>query len=186
MLVEERSGQFLRKEVSALPRLPLHSSSIMHPGLHHSTPQMSLWSSSPWDVYGHTIHFSTQKINGHAAALQVWKCIPLRWDKPTWNQVLPHDDLQGLKTASAKNMLLPGYCFFFRNCKMEEGGKPNFKLKFWWFGCLIYFHIYDDQVITPVFTWCLKIAILTTPLISLYCCYCSPVNVSTLLVAVRT
>lgn len=29
------SGQFLRKEVSALPSLPLHSSSIIYPGLHH-------------------------------------------------------------------------------------------------------------------------------------------------------
>lgn len=71
------SGQFLRKELSVLPRLPLHSSSIIYRGLHHSTPQMSLWCSNSWDVYRHTINFSTQKISGHVAVLQVWKYIPL-------------------------------------------------------------------------------------------------------------
>lgn len=93
---------------------PYICSSIIYPGLHHSTPQISLWSSSPWYVYRHTINFSTLKINGHAAELQLWKCIPLLRDKPTWHQVLPHDDLQGLKITSAKNRLLPGTCFFFQ------------------------------------------------------------------------
>lgn len=51
------SGQFLRKEVSALPSLPLHSSPIIYPGLHHPLLRC-LWSSSPWDAYRRTIHFS--------------------------------------------------------------------------------------------------------------------------------
>lgn len=147
-----RSGQFQRKEVSALPKLPLHSSSVIYPGLHHSTHQMSLRSSSPsWDVYRHTIHFSTQKINGHVAVLQVWKCIPFLWDKPFWNQVLPHDNLQGLKNNRWKEHSASWKLIFFRNCKMEKGGKSNFLLEFWWFGCLIYLHIYEDQVITCIY-----------------------------------
>lgn len=34
---------------------------------------------------------------------------------------------------------------------MEEGGKSNFMLEFCWFGCLIYLHTYEDQVVTCIY-----------------------------------